>query len=52
MLVKILGVKKPHAIYPYIAFHACDVPAQREVVGIKCGDNVKHGCILCMYNFR
>ena len=52
ILVKMLGMKEPQAIYPRIAFHAGDDPAQHEVVGIKCGSNVKHGCIRCMYNFR
>ena len=52
ILVKILGIKEPQAIYPRIAFHAGDDPAQHEVVGIKCGATVKHGCIRCMYNFR
>jgi hypothetical protein len=52
VLVKILGIKEPQAIYPRIAFHAGDDPAQHEVVGIKCGATVKHGCIRCMYNFR
>ena len=52
ILVKILGIKEPQAIYPRIAFHAGDDPAQHEVVGIKCGSNVKHGCIRCYYNFK
>jgi hypothetical protein len=34
ILVKILGIKEPQAIYPRIAFHAGDDPAQHEVVGI------------------
>ena len=52
ILVKILGIKEPKVIYPRISFHAGDDPAQHEVVGIKCGSNVKHGCIHCMYNSR
>ena len=52
ILVRILGIKELQAIYPRIAFHAGDDPAQHEVAGIKCGSNVKHGCIRCMYNFR
>ena len=52
VLVKILEIKDSQAIYPRIAFHAGDDPAQHEVVGIKCGSNVKHGCIRCMYNSR
>ena len=39
-------------LYPRIAFHAGDDPAQQEVAAIKCGSNVKHGCIRCMYNSR
>ena len=52
ILLKILGIKEPQPIYPRIAFHAGDDPAQHEVVGIKCGTNVKHGCIRCMYDSK
>jgi hypothetical protein len=52
MLVKILGHEEPKVLYPRIAFHAGDDPAQHEVASIKCGSNVKHGCIRCMYNSR
>ena len=34
VLVKRLGIKEPQTIYPRIAFHAGDDPAQHEVVGI------------------
>jgi len=52
ILVKSLGINELQAIYPRIAFHASDDPVQHDVAGIKCGSNVKHGCIRCMYNFR
>ena len=52
MLVKILGHEVPKVLNPRIAFHAGDDPAQHEVAAIKCGSNVKHGCIRCMYNSR
>jgi len=52
ILVKILGIKDPQAIYPRTAFHAGDDIALHLVVGIKCGATVKHGCIRCVYNFR
>jgi len=51
-LVKILGIKEPQAIYPRIAFHAGDDPAQHEVVGIRYGAIIKNGCIRCMHSFR
>jgi len=35
VLVKILGIKEPPAIYPSISFHVRNDPAQNEVVGIK-----------------
>ena len=50
VLVKILGYNEPKILYPRIAFHAGDDPAQHEVAGIKCGSNVKHNCIHCLYN--
>jgi len=49
---EILGIKELQAIYPRIEYHAGDDPAQLEVAGIKCGSNVNHGCIQCMYVFR
>jgi hypothetical protein len=52
MLVKILGHEEPKLLFPRIAFIIGDDPAQHEVTGIKCGSNVKHGCIQCMYNSR
>jgi hypothetical protein len=50
MLVKILGHEEPKVLFPRVAFHAGDDPAQHEVAGIKYGHNVKHSCIRCMYN--
>ena len=52
MMVKILGHKDPKLLFPRIAFHAGDDPAQHEIASIKCGSNVKYCCIHCMYNLR
>jgi len=35
VLVKILGIKEPQAIYLPIEFYAGDDPSQRELTGIK-----------------
>ncbi len=50
--VKILGHEESKILFPRIVFHAGDHPAQHEVAGIKCGCNVKHNCILCMYQSK
>ena len=52
ILVKILGHEEPKILFPRIAFHIGDDPAQHDVAAIKCSGNVKHGCIRCMYNSR
>ena len=52
ILVKIIGHEEPKILFPRIAFHAGDDPAQHEVAAIKCGSNVKHNCIRCMYNYK
>ena len=46
ILVKILGHGDPKLQFPRIAFHAGDIAA------IKCGSNVMHNCIRCMYDSR
>jgi len=50
--VKILGHEKPIALFPLMEFNAGDDPVQHEVASIKCGNNVKHSCIRCIYNSR
>jgi hypothetical protein len=52
MKVKILGYEDDKILFPRIAFHAGDDPAQHEIASIKCGSNVKHSCIRCMYSSR
>jgi len=52
LLVKVLGHKEPKLFSPRIAFNAGDDPAQHEIASIKCGCNVKHTCIRCMYKSR
>jgi hypothetical protein len=52
IFVKILGHEEPQILFPRIVFHAGDDPAQHEVAAIKCGSNVKHNCIQCMYNSK
>ena len=52
MLVKILGHEEPKLLFPRIVFNAGDDPAQHEIASIKCGSNVKHSCIRCMYHSR
>ena len=52
ILVKIIGHEEPKILFPRIAFHAGDDPAQHEVAAIKCGSNVRHNCIRCMYNSK
>jgi hypothetical protein len=52
ILVKILGHEEPKLLFPRIAFHIGDDPAQHDVAAIKCSGNVKHGCIRCIYNSR
>jgi len=50
--VKICGHEEPQILFPRIAFHAGDEPAQYEVAAIKCGSNVEHNFIQCMYNSK
>ena len=52
ILVKNIGHEEPKILFPRIAFHAGDDPAQHEVAAIKCGSNVRHNCIRCMYNSK
>jgi len=52
MLVKILEYEEPKVLFPRIAFHEGDDPAQDEVATIECGSNMKHSCIRCMYSSR
>ena len=52
ILVKILGHGDPKLLFPRIAFHAGDDPAQHDIAAIKCGSNVMHNCIRCMYDSR
>ena len=40
ILVNILGFEEPLLLFPRIAFHAGDDPAQDEVAGITCGSNI------------
>ena len=47
-----LGHEKPKLFALRIAFNAGDDPAQHEIASIKCGSNVKHTCIRCMYKSR
>jgi hypothetical protein len=48
--VRILCHEESKILFPRIIFHAGDHSAQHEVAGIKCGSNVKHACILCIYH--